>query len=174
MGFVIAAVALVGALCVLDLLLTVAVLRRLREHETVLERLRPEADVDALVGARVPDFTLTTVEGRTLTAAGLRGRRWLLALLSVGCGPCREQAPALRDAGDDVVAIVTGEGAPANGLVEDLRGAVAVVTVQAGSGPGAALGVSVYPTLLAVDEDGVVSAAAHNVAGLGRPSAGRV
>jgi hypothetical protein len=67
MHFLIAAVVLVGLLCAVDLLLTFAVLRRLREHAQRLGRLSasasaagngtPGIDRDKLLGRELPEFS---------------------------------------------------------------------------------------------------------------------
>ena len=71
MPFLIAAVVLVGVLCLFDLLLTFAVLRRLREHTAELQRLagRPgfsSYDPGMLVGHRLPEAARAS--GATLVA----------------------------------------------------------------------------------------------------------
>jgi hypothetical protein len=60
-----AAVALVGALCLANLALTVGVIRRLREHNEALAKLSRGSDEQliAAAGTLVADFAATTTAG---------------------------------------------------------------------------------------------------------------
>ena len=76
MSFLVAAVVLVGLLGLANLLFAFGVIRRLREHTELLNRL---ADTDAAAvmlpaGRTVEDFAATTLDGVTVSSASTGGR----------------------------------------------------------------------------------------------------
>ena len=95
MPYLVAAVTLVGAICLVDLLLTVGVIRRLRHHADLLSRLPglgfglPDGSPLA-IGTRPTDFTATTTAGEPVTPASL-GDRTVLAFFMSQCQPCSER-----------------------------------------------------------------------------------
>jgi thiol-disulfide isomerase/thioredoxin len=166
--YLIAAVAVVAVACALDLVLTVAVLRRLRRQATTLAQL--DGSDDAQVAVR-------ELVGRPVPEAAGSGhgdpRPRLIGFFSPGCPACHEQAPhflrrARREAGRgvDALAVVCGEAGEAAELAAQLGEAATVVTD--GDDLAAALGVSLFPTFLVAD-NGTVTAAALAVGKL--PSA---
>ena len=117
MPYLAATVALVGLLAVVNLLLTIGVVRRLREQTTELADLRSRAPMrDAAttlpVGAVVAPFEAVTIDRRAVTLASF-GERPLVGFFSPGCKPCAERLPgfvrhaAERPGGrDGVLAVV--------------------------------------------------------------------
>lgn len=96
MPIVIAAVAVVGVLCLLDLLLTFGVIRRLKEHTAMLaEQGRGMAgpDIIGLAEGESPGaFSVTTLDGQHVTeAAALR----VVSFFSARCSICPERVPPL-------------------------------------------------------------------------------
>jgi thiol-disulfide isomerase/thioredoxin len=164
MAYLAAAVTLVGIIAAVDLLLTVGVVRRLREHSAELAGLRGPGAGDAglPVGTPVGDFTATDLTGRPV---GVGSGRTLVGFFSPGCGPCKERMPdfvahaAGRPGGPGaVLAVVVGEAAEAAAMVDPLL-RVATVVVEPEDGPvQRAFGVGGFPTFVLV-EDGVVAAA---------------
>ena len=70
------------------------------------------------VGAEIPDFTLTTLDGRTLTRASLLGTVYLLEFWAIWCSPCIREMPTLHaayerfaDAGFEIVSVSFDETA---------------------------------------------------------------
>ncbi|WOX25875.1 hypothetical protein [Streptomyces solicathayae] len=161
MAFLVVALVLVAALCVFQLVLVLAVLRRLREHETRFEQLaRSRGPMDAydpneLVGRRIPEL-----------AAHTGGEPRTVGFFSVGCEACHEQAPEFVAAAGvgDASAIVVG--APADELTGLLGGVPVVVTGEEADGLMRAVDVKAFPTFLRVDGDGVIVRAGIAVADL--------
>jgi cytochrome c biogenesis protein CcmG/thiol:disulfide interchange protein DsbE len=53
------------------------------------------------VGARIPDFTLTTFDGQTFNTADLRGQVIVINFWASWCDPCKEEAAALEQANQE-------------------------------------------------------------------------
>jgi thiol-disulfide isomerase/thioredoxin len=177
MPMLVTAVVFVGALCILDLLLTFAVLRRLREHTERLGQLsgvgNPSAGVDraALMGRELPEFTATTVDGAVVSRQSLTGEVELVGIFSPGCAPCHAQAPLFAAeagalAAGKALALVVGSGADADELVGMLKGVGNVVTGQEGMKVVNGLSINTFPTFLRLDADGAIVDAAVSVRGL--------
>lgn len=162
MEVLIAAVVLVGALCMFDLLLTFAVLRRLRHHTAELERLagRPRFtpyNPGVLTGRVLPG--LPTDDG---------GGSRLVAFFDVDCGTCHERAPQFAAAArtHPAVAVITGGGQKVDDLVDVVGGVSIVVTADAADRMVRALGIEAFPTFLRVDPAGTIMAAQTELAAL--------
>jgi thiol-disulfide isomerase/thioredoxin len=178
------AVAGVGALSLVNLWLVIALARKLRSHEEQVAR-RPSGQrpvVGLPPGTQVPDFTLTTVAGDTVSATGLRGQRTVIGFFSPGCEPCHDQIPAftafaqtLPGGPDRALAVISGrlggargqggDGA-ANDLARQLADVAHVVREPSAGTAAAALAVSGFPSFILLDADGRVEAGAHAIAGL--------
>ncbi|MFJ2023127.1 hypothetical protein ACIODW_04840 [Streptomyces sp. NPDC087897] len=165
MMFVVAALVLVGALCVFDLVLTFAVLRRLREHTAELERLagRPSFapyDPGVLVGRALPGAVAAQAPD-------------LVAFFDAQCDTCHEHAPgfAARARGRAALAVVSGEGRRAEELAALVADDAVVLRDEVAAGAVSALGIEAFPTFLAVGPDGVVERAHTDLAVLGESAA---
>ena len=115
------------------------------------------------VAAPLPDVTLSSMEGKAVNLADLRGRPLLINFWATWCLPCQEEMPALervdrkwRERGAMVLAINFEEDGQAireylaeNGLslpvFQDTAGEVAQK-----------LNITYLPTTLFVDSDGVI------------------
>jgi cytochrome c biogenesis protein CcmG, thiol:disulfide interchange protein DsbE len=51
-------------------------------------------------GKPAPDFTLPTIDGKTLALASLRGKPVYLNFFASWCGPCNEEAPSIGKLSD--------------------------------------------------------------------------
>ncbi|GAA1662367.1 thioredoxin domain-containing protein [Fodinicola feengrottensis] len=160
MPVLIAAVVLLGVLCLVGLLLIFAILRRLREQGAELENLRK------VLGMGITDYDVTELVGRKIPEIGGRTPA-LVGFFSVGCDSCHEQAPKFAEqaSGQHCVAIVTGTGAERDPLLRQL-GDAAVLTGPDGAEVARGLGIRAYPTFLRVDTDGVIVRAQTEAAGL--------
>lgn len=109
MPYLVAAVVLVGVIAVLDLLLTVALARRLKEPDAA--RSGHSGPPVALgPGSRPAAFAASTTDGEPVSDGTLPG---LVAFFSAGCDPCHAQAPRVaehaRSVGrENVLAVIAG------------------------------------------------------------------
>jgi thiol-disulfide isomerase/thioredoxin len=165
MAYVIAALALVGMLCGVNLLLTFGVVRRLREHAELLAGA-PQVEIGSPVpvGSVVGEFSVATADGDVVTRDSLDGGT-VVGFFSPGCGPCEELLPrfveyaASEGGGRPVVAVVAAPGAEAGEMAAQLASVARVVVEDAFGGPvSAAFGVRGYPALCVVDGAGTVAA----------------
>ncbi|MEV5707125.1 TlpA disulfide reductase family protein [Actinoallomurus sp. NPDC052274] len=107
MPYLAAAVVLVGLLCVLNLLLTLSLIRRLREQGAAQPRHAGPPTV-LKPGSEVGDFATTTVDDEPVSRADLIG---LVGFFSAGCEPCHELAPRFAGLATGLprLAVVTGD-----------------------------------------------------------------
>jgi thiol-disulfide isomerase/thioredoxin len=168
MPYLIAAVIVVGVLCTVDLLLTLGVIRRLREHTELLSNRSSGVGGDPhdgiiAEGERPAAFEAADGDGRPVSVTSGEGPL-LLGFFSTSCPPCRELAPdfaaqAARFPGgrDRVVVVVNGARDGAIPFLNTLS-AVARVVVEDERGPvAAAFRVDGYPSWCVVDGEGVVT-----------------
>ena len=164
MPFLIAAVVLVGVLCLFDLLLTFAVLRRLREHTAELQRLagRPgfsSYDPGMLVGHRLPEAARAS--GATL-----------VAFFDAQCDTCHDHAPkfAVRARRYGALAVVSGDGARADELVAAVGPDAAVIRGEDAHAVADDMGIQAFPTFVLVDGEGSVVQASTELVELPEPA----
>ena len=181
MPYLVAAVMLIGAICLVDLLLTVGVIRRLRQHADLLSKLPgvgyelPEGPPLA-AGTRPADFTATTTAGETVTPASL-GAQTVLGFFMSQCQPCSELLPKFMRYAAELpashprpLAVVVGDDAQAAEYAERL-GEVARVVAEPMLGPvSTAFSVQGFPAVAILDEQGVVAAAASRLLDLPAPA----
>lgn len=165
MTLLVAAVSALGILCLLDLVLTLGVIRRLREHSDLLsgKSQDPTDPGDAMLqaGKTPSEFETTTVTGRTVSRNGISGRT-LLGFFSPECSLCRKWAPAFAEhvAGlpedeRQALAVVVGREAECGELVASL-GDVPVVLEPTGGAMSSAYDVRGFPSLAVVTDGGTV------------------
>lgn len=133
---------------------------------------KPQALV--IQGHPFPTFHATTLDGTPISTAALRGKRYLASFFFAQCGPCIAETPALsafHQAHPDVavVAFTFDDPATAREFVNIRKLNWPVVADQAKLADQA--GVNVYPTLMLVDDKGVVRKAVHTdrIAPAGQP-----
>lgn len=178
MPILIAAVIVVGVLCVLDLLLTMGVIRRLKEHSAMLADRAPGSPgppVIGLVKGEAPGaFSADTLDGtRVDNSTGLR----LIAFFSARCSICPERVPPLLDylaahqiSRADALAIVVGDREAPPPYTESLA-EFAQVCVEPEDGPTAkAFSVAGYPAFCLLGADGMVLATGYDPASLPEPA----
>lgn len=180
MPYLIAAVVFVGLLCAADLLLTMAVVRRLREHTRQLGGLAGGAGSELLaVGAPVPPFTGESVDGEEVDSATMPPT--FVGFLSTTCRSCADQLPELvsllhargargEERGAAAVVVAGPDSADSEHFVDQLR-PIATVIREPRHGPVChAFSNEIFPSFYLI-EDGVVTANAISVEGLADPVA---
>ncbi|MCM6771892.1 TlpA family protein disulfide reductase [Nocardia sp. CDC159] len=154
MNFLIFGVVLVGALCILNLILTVGVIARLREHTDLLSN-RGEAPIIG-IGEQVGEFETATVDGEPLRT-DLLADETLVAFFSPTCAPCQaklpkfvEHARATAAGTPRPVAVVVGAPEEATEFVAALRPVSRVVLDGTDGTMAAAFQAHAFPTLVKV------------------------
>ncbi len=169
--FLTAAAVLVGALCLLNLVLTLGAVQRLREHANLIAQLSPAAAPNPMlgVGERVGSFEAVTVDGHAISRDSLAGPT-LLGIFSPDCSACAERLPGFVDlAGgypggrERVLAVVVGDEHGAAEQVGSLA-PVARVVIEDADGPiNQAMRVRGYPAFGVLDNTGRVLSAGTNL-----------
>jgi len=114
-------------------------------------------------GEPLPTFALDTAQGRHLTNASLAGHYTLLSFYFADCVPCIAEVPALNTlaqqrAGLQVIPVTFESRETARAFAKQRKLRLdSLVDAQAWID---ALGVQTYPTLVLVDPNGLVAAAA--------------
>lgn len=176
-----AAIGIIGIFCLLNLALTLGLVRQMRRYSDALEAGR--AGASSLwrfkAGTRAPDFTAVTTAGETRSLSTMAGQRALIAFFSVMCPPCRAQAPLLREYAQSsardtsqVIAVICGQGAIASEFARELDGPMDVVLEPLRGPTVMAFAVSSFPAFYVIGEGGDIEASAISVADL--PVAERV
>ncbi len=175
MAVLTAAVIIVGGLCSLDLLLTFGVIRRLREHTSMLAAAAGQAEstVGLAVGESPGEFTATTNSGDVLTGpAGLR----VVAFFSSWCSACPERVPPFLEyvnrhrIGRDSVLAVVAQDSTARAPYLDRLAKVAHVCVEPSDGEiTKAFQVSGFPAFCLLDADGAIAVSGYNPSALPEP-----
>jgi hypothetical protein len=154
-------------LVLVDLVLSFAIIRRLRETETTLIEMTTPPASGMAPGEPMPEFVSQNGE---LSSADLAGEPVLLGFFSPSCRHCPAQAEQLAERADEitgkgvrVVSVLTvADGAP-DDLSPTLRKAGTLITE---SDPGvlmAAFGAEATPSLLMFGDDGRLLAKGHAV-----------
>ncbi len=176
MPVLMAVVALLGTLCTLNLVLTLGVVKRLREHTEMLGAMQ-EYPVRLDVGEEVGEFATSTTLGEPLVRDLLSGPA-LFGFFSPTCEPCRDKLPrfveyARREPGgrSSVIATVVGAADAAAEFVAELSEVAQVVVEGSGGTMATALGIRAYPSVLRAEReiDGRLVVVDNDVA-LSRPT----
>ncbi|MFD8496968.1 TlpA family protein disulfide reductase [Amycolatopsis sp. NPDC059657] len=139
MTFLVAAVVFVGALCLFNLLLTFAVLRRLREQGDELAALKakhgPRYDPEVMVGQEIP------VVGHDL-----------VGFFDSGCPTCHEEAPLFAELAvrHSALAVISGAPKDVTDLIELLSPVASLVLGDEATELTKAVDIQAFPTFLQV------------------------
>jgi hypothetical protein len=162
--YLVSAVMLACALGALNLLLTLAVIRRLREHSELLAS-RPAGNEPGVIepGQTPGEFTATDTDGRPLRREKLTGDV-LVAFFSQGCRACTDALPrfvtwaaAFPGGRGQVLAVMSGELPWASELAATLAGVARVVIEDSEGDLATAFQVRAFPCWCLLDATGTVS-----------------
>lgn len=170
-----AILAVVGGICVLNLILMLGVIRRLREHSDLISKgSAGPADDDAILrtGEIVNDFSAVGLDGDTISLEKIDDLT-VFGFFSSTCPPCKEQIPPFRDYVERLpygrkmaVAVIAGEGDEALAMAESLND-VARVIIEPIAGPvGAAFRLSAVPAVALVEPGGKALQSGRKVSAL--------
>jgi|SRR5579875_2085848 len=159
--------AFLGVVCLLNLLLLFALIRRVRGHDEQLasqSRLPPVPRLP--VGSKAPDFTATTITGETRSLSDMvAGPRGLVAFLTPHCAPCRgyvrelqKYAAANPDSRSQVIVVICGPRAETAGMASELEESVSVVTEPMLGALQETFSVTSYPTFVVITKEGRIGA----------------
>jgi thiol-disulfide isomerase/thioredoxin len=171
MSVLVVAVVLVALLCLLDLLLTFGVIRRLKEHTSHLEKLLAGGGFEnplPTIGDTVGEFTATTVEGKSVSQDSF-SMETLVAFFSPSCEPCKAKLPGFAEYAADwvndqrqVITVVTGPVEQTAEMVDSLKPVSTVVTDGVDGPISQAFKARSTPTFCLVDNAGTVIAADYD------------
>ncbi len=170
MPFLTALVLAVGVLCLIDLVLTVGVIRRLRTHEEMLSA-RPVASPSIVLppGAMIGGFSAVSTDGvhvsdETLTEPVLVG------VFSPDCSACHDRLPQFAERArsfpggrGNVLAVLVGTEEEVADERRTLEPVALVLIEEYGTGLTKALQVNGFPSLALVDVRGRVVASGTTV-----------
>ena len=179
-GVLSGAVTVIGALTLLNLLLTLGVIRRLRDHDRRLATGGaglPIDEAEPLIGSPLPKFAAMAIGEIQVSDRELVQGRAYIGFFSTACRPCQEQLPIFADSltsqDRDQILIVINEDSAEPGQLATLverADAVGRVILENPMGPVAmAFGVRKLPTMLMV-QDGILRASSHIASKLPLPA----
>lgn len=145
----------------MNLLLSMGIIKRLREHTELLANLGG-GPASLVAGEAVGEFSTVTVDDRPLDRESLTGET-VVGFFSPTCQPCKEKLPTFidyarnRTGGDRrALAVVVGDAEQAEDFVSRLSPVVRVVLENPDGPMSLAFKTRAFPTVLAVapDDDG--------------------
>jgi peroxiredoxin len=150
-----------------NLLLTVAVIRRLNTTGTSRAKTVSEPHVGAKVGEHAPTFSAHTLTGEPVTLATYAGRSVAFIMIGPSCVPCREALPryeSLRakaaQSGVDFVLVSTGNREDTLALVDEFNLATPIILAPQPANPFMSdFKVRGTPAYVLIDSAGIVRSA---------------
>ncbi|WP_370947236.1 TlpA family protein disulfide reductase [Amycolatopsis sp. cg5] len=157
MTFLVAAVVFVGALCLFELLLTFAVLRRLREQGEELAALKAKHG---------PRYDPAVLAGKEIPVAGYD----LVGFFDSGCPTCHDEAPRFAELAisHTALAVISGQPKDVTDLIELLSPVSALVLGDEATELTEAVNIQAFPTFLRVSGSRI-DQAQTSVAALAEP-----
>ncbi|GAA3768741.1 TlpA disulfide reductase family protein [Micromonospora maritima] len=176
MPYVVGALVLVGAVAMLNLIFTLGVVRRLREHSQLLAQPRGGGSSNEGLfppGERIDDFTARTVDGAVVTRDAL-ARGVVVAFFSPNCQPCIEKVPdfveyaaAQPEGASRVFAVVAAaDDFETKDMVRQLSPVATVLAAKDGQPMLDAFKGSGFPAIYVMGDAGVVESGGHTLSHL--------
>ena len=177
MGFLIAAVVLVGLLCVANLLLSLRIAGRLHRYADRLDRIdRPRQPLATMLapGRTIGWFRAGTVDGQTVSSDDLADDT-LIGFFVAGSQLCEERLPGFVTRAEHhpggwnrvLGVVITDDPDAAEPMVARLLAVARVVQVPTDEvSLRTAFGVRGYPAFGLIGDDGVVRASGDTIAAL--------
>jgi peroxiredoxin len=161
-----AGVTALGVLCLVNLTLLLAVVRKFRLLSERVDRLPVMAPAALLpVGGKAPDFTAVTTRGESRSLADLAGSHSAVGFFSPDCPPCHIQLPefiefarSLPGGPGHAIAVVVGGADAAAEFAAQLDEASAVVVAPRQAPLTAAFSVRGFPAFYLIGPDGLIKA----------------
>ncbi|SDQ71070.1 TlpA family protein disulfide reductase [Thermostaphylospora chromogena] len=156
MAILSAITALLTISVVFNLLLTIGVIKRLREHTGLIEEMQGRRmDPGLSVGDEIGEFDEVSLQGDRLTPETIGERDTIVAFFSTDCHPCKEKVPSfvefVRNQGlnpRDVLAVVVGD--EAQPFTSQLLPVARVATEEINGAISRAFRVRFFPTVVRV------------------------
>jgi len=111
-----------------------------------------------------PDFTLLSIDGRTVTLSQLRGKVILLDFWATWCAPCRLAIPhlndlhkAYREKGLEIIGVSLDRGSPEQVRRFAVNMGIQYTIIMANDEVVKNYGISPIPTTYLIDRDGHIS-----------------
>lgn len=111
-----------------------------------------------------PDFTLTSVAGKTITLSQLRGKVVLLDFWATWCAPCRLAIPhlnglykAYRERGLEIIGLSLDKGSPERVRKFALNMGIEYAIIMADDDLVKKYGISPIPTTYLIDREGYIT-----------------
>jgi peroxiredoxin len=125
---------LLWVVLLLNLLLTLRLSRRLRSLFPEMEPLR--------VGQQAPDFSASSLHGKTVTLADYEGQATALIFVSPDCPPCREALPKVQDlwpsareVGTELVLVSNADEETTRSIVDGLAADLTILVAHQENNP---------------------------------------
>jgi hypothetical protein len=157
-----ASVVLVGVLCLLNLMLTLGIIRRIRTEANEPGR-RAGLPLELGPGSPIGEFAVETADGETVSHASLTG---VVGFFSARCEPCHDLLPRFAEHAkqwgrDNVLAVIGGDDERA---VRVLTPVARVIVADLAGGPvAAAFRNTLTPALYLIGDDHRVVAAGGRI-----------
>ncbi|QBD75487.1 TlpA family protein disulfide reductase [Ktedonosporobacter rubrisoli] len=166
-GFLLASTILLWVVVLVNLLLTLALIRRVNTAEPV--RRSVDMQTGPAVGSQAPDFSANTLDGQQMSLDSYAGHPTALVFVGPGCQPCHELIPSLKllaaqakEAGAELVLVSNGPRDETEKMARDLAIELPILIAPKTENSFLTLyNISMTPSYCSLDEHGVVLGAGH-------------